>query len=74
MSSNTRDENKMYQFEMPTERLKREFREKLSAKDEQIARLEIRMSALEVFIPEGTVVDEEGTLSVSISQEENTGG
>ena len=70
MGAVERDENKMYQFEMPTERIKREYKEQLSIKDGEIARLETRMAALEAFIPDGTVIDDDGNLSVSIIKAE----
>lgn len=59
----------MYQFEMPTERIKRELGAQLAAKDEEIGRLKIRMRALEAFVPEGLAVGDDGVLSASISPE-----
>lgn len=70
MAATARDENKMYQFQMPTERIKREYKEQLSIKDSQIARLRTRMATLETFVPEGVAVDDDGELSVSITKAE----
>lgn len=60
--------SRMYRWEMPTERITRELDEKLSIKDARIARLETRMAALEAFVPEGVVVGDDGTVSVSIAE------
>jgi CII-binding regulator of phage lambda lysogenization HflD len=49
----------MYSWEMPTERLKREYEARLNAKDEVIAKLNERISQLEHELSSAAMREEE---------------
>jgi len=57
-----KDDNpyRMYQWDMPTETFKKE----LAEKNNLIAHLQRRVTALEAFLPDGLEIDDDGTVSV----------